>query len=393
MRDFDSFTVEDMSASTMMKWTMFPDTIGMWLAEMDFGIADELVDFISSQASQGSMGYLPSSEQQEILAATSSFIGRTSGWYPDSHRMSLLPDVLTGLHMAIEEFTRPGSAVVVPTPAYMPFLTIPRQHGREVIEVPSIFGDDGLWYFDYDGIEAAFEAGAGMFVLCNPWNPAGRSLTRAELEKLANLVNQYDVRVFEDGIHAPLILDGAEAVPFATVSEGAAEHTLTAVAASKGWNIPGLKCAQLVVNNDSDWQLFEKVGQAYTGATSTLGARAARVAFEHCAPWNESVRRYIASTRDFIEETVASWPGVRLAHIEATYIGFLDFSAPAEAGLFAGQSPAAWLRKNVGVSFTEGKLCGTGYENWVRMTFANSKPVVAQALSRIEKALAAGSFA
>lgn len=387
MRSFDSFTAEEMAAAGSMKWSMFPGTLGMWVAEMDYGVADEIAESIAAQARDGLLGYLPPAETKEILESTSACIERLCGWKPDAGRMSLLPDVLTGFRLAISEFSPPGSAVVVPTPAYMPFLSIPKQMGRDVVEVPSILGDDGLWRLDFEAIETAFAGGAGLFVLCNPWNPAGRSMTRLELARLAGLVEKHDVRVFEDGIHFPLMLPGAEAVPFATVSDGAAARTITAVAASKGWNVPGLKCAQLVIHSDADWEVFEKAGSAYAGATSTLGARVARIAYDKAGAWNEAVRAYIAEVRDMVEERIAGWDGVRMAHTEATYIGFVDFSGVAATGVFGELSPAVWLRENAGVALTDGRLCGEGYEKWARIVFASSKAVVAEALDKMEHAL------
>lgn len=387
MRDFDSFTAEEMAASGSMKWTMFPGTLGMWLAEMDYGIADELSDYLCGQVRNGLLGYLPRAESKEVLAATASFLEKLNGLQPDPQRMALLPDVLTGFRLAIELFARPGCSVVVPTPAYMPFLTIPPEMGHDVVEVPSILGEDGLWRLDFDGLAKAFANGGGIVVLCNPWNPTGRSLTRPELERLAELAERYDVRVFEDAIHLPLLLEDAEAVPFAAVSESTKERTVTAISASKGWNIPGLKCAQVIFHNEADAETFGKAGARYCGGTSTIGARAAKVCYEQAQGWNAQVRSYVAELRDLVEARVAGWEGVRMGHVEATYIGFIDFSGLAATGIFGDSSPAAWLREHAGVAFTDGKLCGTGFENWVRVSFANSRPVVLEALDRVEKAL------
>lgn len=387
MHAFDNITAEAMARSGSAKWNTYPGTIGMWLAEMDYGIADELQEFIAGEARRGSLGYLPASENTEILRATATYLDDLCGWAPDTARMHLVPDVLSALRMMIEFYTPAGSPVVVPTPAYMPFLTIPREFGREVIEVPSVLGEDGLWRFDYDGLEAAFARGAGLFILCNPWNPTGRCLSRKELSRLDELTERYDVRVFEDGIHFPFALEGASIIPFGTVSASAASRTITAVAASKGWNIPGLKCAQLIFHNETDAERFAPQTARFTGATSTLGARAARVCYEQARGWNDEMRRYIADMRDEVYERVNSWDGVRMSRIESTYIAFVDFSGIAERGVFGEQSPAQWLRENAKVSLTAGDLCGSDYASWARMTFANSRPVLNEALDRIETAL------
>lgn len=387
MRDFDSFTAEEMAASGSVKWSMFPGTLGMWLAEMDYGIADEVSDFLCEQVRSGSLGYLPYADIKDTLQATANYAEQIYGEGTDPERMSLLPDVLTGLRATLDLFTRPGTKVVVPTPAYMPFLTIPQETGHDVVQVPSILGEDGQWRLDYDGLDKALADNAGLLVLCNPWNPTGRSLSREELERVAELVEAHDVRVFEDAIHLPLLLEDTKALPLTSVSESAKARTITAIAASKGWNIPGLKCAQAIFHNDADWEAFRKVNARYSSGASTIGARATKVCYEQAQGWNAAVRSYVAELRDLVEARVAQWKGVRMGHVEATYMCFLDFSGVAATGVFGDSSPAAWLRENAGVAFTDGKLCGEGYENWVRVSFANSKPVVIEALDRVEKAL------
>ena len=385
--DLDSRTIDSLTAEGSTKWVRFPGTIGMWVAEMDFGVSPEIRNYIVAEAERGTFGYLPDRDKEQILAATSQWFGTHFGWEPDPRRMLLIPEVLAGLRETIRHYTKPGSAVVVPTPAYMPFLTIPHEFDREVIEVPSTRDDAGTWRIDYAAIEAALAAGAGLVVLCNPWNPTGRCLSRDELERLVALVDTYDARVFEDAIHAPLIFEPATYVPYATVSEAAARHTITAVAASKGWNIPGLKCAQLIFHNDADWDAFQPYTHPVSEPTSTTGARAAGVAFSESQEWIGAVRDYLTANRDYFERRVAAWDGVTVSHTEGTYIAFMDFTELVERGVFGDASPAMWLRAHAGVSFTEGKLCGRDYENFARIIFATPRAILEEALDRVEAAL------
>lgn len=385
--DLDSRTIDSLTAEGSVKWSRFPGTIGMWVAEMDFGISPEIRDYLISEAERGTFGYLPSKDTRQILSATSQWFGDCYGWYPDPEKMLLIPEVLAGLRETIRHYTAPGSAVVVPTPAYMPFLTIPGEFDRDVIEVPSLRRADGSWCLDEDGIAAALEAGAGLVVLCNPWNPTGRCFTRPELERLSVIVASHGARVFEDAIHAPLIFDGSTYIPYASISEEAAAHTITAVAASKGWNIPGLKCAQLIFHTEKDWQDFQPYAYPVSEPTSTTGARAAGVAFASSQEWIGEVREYLEANRDYLESRVASWDGVTVAHTEGTYIAFLDFTQIAETGIFGDSSPAAWLRSHATVAFTEGALCGHDYANFARIIFATPRAILAEALDRVERAL------
>ena len=383
---FDTRTIEQLTAEGSHKWSRFPGTLGMWVAEMDFGISDELRDYLIAEAKRGTFGYLPQRDTKQILEATSEWFTRF-GWRPDPARMLLIPEVLEGMRQTIKHFTSPGSPVVVPTPAYMPFLTIPAEFDREVIQVPSHRDEAGVWHMDLEGIDAAFSAGAELIILCNPWNPTGRCLTREELEALDAVVEAHGARVFEDAIHAPLILDENTYVPYATLSEAAASRTITAVAASKGWNIPGLKCAQLIFNNAADWRAFQPFAYPVSEPTSTTGARAAGVAFSQSQDWNDSLREYLAENRDVLVDRIAGWNGVSIAPVEGTYIAFIDFSELAANGAFGELSPAQFIREKAGVSFTEGSLCGTGYETFARIIFATPKAILIEAPDRIEKAV------
>lgn len=385
--DLDSRTVDSLSREGSTKWSRFPGTIGMWVAEMDFGIAPEIRDYVINEARKGTFGYLPAGDAERVLGQAAAWFAEHTGWKPEAQHMLLIPEVLAGLRETIKHFTRPGSAVVVPTPAYMPFLTIPKEFGRDVVEVPSPRDADGSWHLDVDAIEHALADGAGLVILCNPWNPTGRCLTRGELERLSQIVEQHGARVFEDAIHAPLTLAGNSHIPYATVNNAAAAHTITAVAASKGWNIPGLKCAQLVFNNAPDWEAFKPYAHAVSEPTSTLGARAAGVAFTQAGAWLDAVRAYLQENADYLTQRIASWDGVRIAPVEGTYIGFIDFSELAKQGRFGELTPAAWIRENAKVSLTDGSLCGRDYGSFARIIFATPRAILSEALDRIERAL------
>ena len=383
--DFSSRSLEQLISEGSHKWSRYPGAIGMWVAEMDFGVSDEIRDYLIAEANRGSFGYLPPADGRRVLEATSEWLSRFN-WTPNPDHMLLLPEVLAGLRIQIEHFSSPGSAVVVPTPAYMPFLTIPKEFDREIIEVPSNRDEEGYWRLDLDGIDAALAGGAETVVLCNPWNPTGRCLSFDELSALDAIVTKHGGRVFEDAIHVPLVLDGTY-IPFATVSEQAPSHTITAISSTKGWNIPGLKCAQLIFNNEEDWNAFQPLAHAASEPTSTVGVRATGVCFTQSQDWNDEVRGYLRINRDVLEERVAGWDGVSLSPLEGTYIGLLDFTELAQRGVFGDQSPAEYLRENANVALTEGRLCGANYSNFARIIFATPLPVLTEALDRIEAAL------
>ncbi|WNB85034.1 aminotransferase class I/II-fold pyridoxal phosphate-dependent enzyme [Cellulomonas sp. ATA003] len=295
-----------------------------------------------------------------------------------------LPDVLAGFTVAIEHFSAPGSPVVLPTPAYMPFLTVPATLGRELVEVPAI-EVDGVQALDLDGIDRALAPAGGLVVLCNPWNPLGRVLRREELLALADVVERRGGRVFSDEIHAPLVYPGAVHVPYASISPAAGAHTVTATSASKAWNIPGLKCAQMILSNEADAAVWQRIGAMAGHGASTLGVIANTAAYRLGGPWLDSVLGYLDTNRSILADELAEHlPEVRYTPPHGTYLAWLDCRA-----LDLPSGPAAFFLEHAGVAVTDGRACGAAGEGFVRYTFATPRPLVEQAVRAMADAVRA----
>ncbi|MFC4555647.1 MalY/PatB family protein [Georgenia faecalis] len=383
MHPFDAITVDDLRSAGGTKWTTFPTAIGAFVAEMDFGIPPQVAAVLRTAADTGALGYLPGADRVATATACAGWLARTTGWEVSPGRIHLLPDVLSALRLTIRHFTEPGSAVIVPTPAYMPFLTVPPAAGREVVEVPSLRDDAGRYTLDLAGIDAAFAAGARLLVLCNPWNPVGRVLDRAELLALAEVVERHGGRVFSDEIHAPLVLDDVPHLPYAALDERTAGHTVTAVAASKGWNIPGLKCGQMVLSNADDAATFAPYAVDAGDSVGLLGARAAAAVYADGGDWLADVVGYLRGNRDAFAELVAEHlPGARLSPLEGTYIAWLDCR-----GLDLGEPAAEFFRREAGVAVTDGSACGGAGEGFVRFIIATPRPILRRALEQMGEAL------
>ncbi|WP_413452543.1 aminotransferase class I/II-fold pyridoxal phosphate-dependent enzyme [Georgenia phoenicis] len=383
MHRFDEITVDQLRAAGSTKWTTFPDAIGAFVAEMDFGVPPAVADVVRHAADSQAMGYLPLADRTAARRATSAWLARSFDWQVPEDRVHLLPDVLSVMRVTVQRFTPPGSPVIVPTPAYMPFLTVVPALDREVIEVPSLLDDDGRYHLDLEGIDAAFAAGAGLLVLCNPWNPVGRVLTREELTAVADVVDRHGGRVFSDEIHAPLVLDGRPHLPYAALDARTAGHTITAIAASKGWNIPGLKCGQMILSNDDDAATFAPYATDAGDTVGLLGGRAVVAAYEESQDWLDDVVTYLRGNRDLVVEMAGSIPGLRVSPVEGTYIAWLDCR---ELDLPGG--PAQYFRREAGVALTDGGMCGTAGEGFARLIFAMPRPILQQALERMRDAVA-----
>jgi cystathionine beta-lyase len=281
---FDGLSIDELRQQGTAKWSFYADDVlAAWVAEMDFPLAPVLRTALHQAVERGSTGYPPSPDDSGLPAACASWLSRSFGIAVEPRQIRILPDVLRGIELAIEEFSRPESPVVVMTPAYPPFFEVVRVSGRQILDTPMRQSAD-RWSFDLDAIDAALQAGAGTVLLCNPHNPLGRVFMREELAALAALVEAHGARVVVDELHAPLVYPRAVHVSYSTVSEAAAHHSVTLTSASKAWNLPGLKCAQIVLTNEADIERWDRISYIRTHGASTLGILANRVAFEQGGP-------------------------------------------------------------------------------------------------------------
>ncbi|MCR2817614.1 aminotransferase class I/II-fold pyridoxal phosphate-dependent enzyme [Microbacterium sp. zg.Y1090] len=386
--DVDALTEDRLRERGSLKWTMFPDAIGAFVAEMDFGVAPAVRDAVTGALDRGATGYLPTQAATDLSAATAAWYADRYGWAVPPERVHHVPDVIAAFELAIERFSTPGSAVIVPTPAYMPFLTVPGMHDRRVIEVPSIEVDDRM-VMDLEGVARAFADGGGLLVLCNPHNPLGTVFTRDELVAVSEVVDAAGGRVFSDEIHAPIVYGPARHVPYASVSETAAGHTLTAASASKAWNLAGLKCAQVILSNDADAAAWEEFGMWAGHGTSTIGVYANTAAFAGGADWLDDAVAYLDGNRRMLAELVRELlPAARMTMPEGTYIALIDLRA---YGL--GGDLAEWFREHARVAMIDGIACGEAGRGHVRFVFALPRPLLRTAVERMAAALDARAAA
>jgi cystathionine beta-lyase len=379
---FDQLTEDRLRAAGGLKWTRHALAMGAWVAEMDFGTAPAVTRALHEAVDLARFGYLTPQAAEEMARACSGWHARRYGWEVPPAWISPLPDVVAGLQATIEHFTPPGSPVVLPTPAYMPFRTVPGLVGRELIEVPMV-ERDGRATYDLDGIDRALRAGAGLVVHVNPHNPLGRVFTADEQLGLAEVVERVGARVFSDEIHAPLVHPGTVHRPYAALSPATARHTVTATSASKPWNVPGLKAAQLVLSSQDDADHWARVGFLYVHGASTLGVLAATAAYDAGGDWLDGVLSYLDGNRRLLAELLADrLPEIRYQPPEGTYLAWLDCRAlglPGSAGeFFLGRA---------GVALVDGPECGTPGQGHVRLNFATSRALLTTMVDRMAAAL------
>lgn len=346
---------------------------------MDYGLAPSISAALHDAVDRGDTAYFyPDIERRAANAATDYWLDELE-WRVEADRVFPVPDVVEGIRRAITHLTEPDSPVVLHTPVYFPFFSMIERAHRELVELPSIRDDDGRYRLDLDGLDRAFEKGAGSIVLCNPWNPIGKSFSVEELGEVVAIADSHDARIISDEIHAPLSYEGTKHTPVASL---APETVVTVTSASKAWNLPGLKCGQIVLTNDGDaarWASYytpDKVG------VGTFGLIANAAAYEGGRSWLREVMTTLSGNRELLGELIHSLlPNVGYVEPDATYLAWLDFTS------HGADDPAAHLVEKAGVALTGGGPFGAGGAGHARLNFATYPHILREVIERIAGAL------
>jgi cystathionine beta-lyase len=364
-----------------VKWSLYgPDVLAAWVAEMDFPVAPVVRAALLEAVDREDFGYLPA-DLSELTEACAGFLASAHGWTVAPTRIFPVADVLTGIASALEVLVEPGSPVIVPTPAYPPFFEIVELSGRPVVPVSMTQDDGGRVALDLDAVDAALAAGARTVLLCNPHNPTGRVFTTDEHLALAAVVERHGARVITDEVHAPLVHRGHRHVPYATVSEAAAGHTITVMSASKAWNIPGLRCAQMVMTNHDDAARWRTLPVFQVPAPTPLGISASTAVYRDGDPWRQELLSHLDTNRHLLGALLAAeLPEVTYRAPEGTYLAWLDCR-----GLGVDDPAALFLRQGR-VAVSDGPPFGVGSEQHVRLNFATSTDLLEQIVAGMGRA-------
>jgi cystathionine beta-lyase len=379
---FDDVDLDRLRARRTVKWSLYgPDVLAAWVAEMDFDVAPVVRQAIVDAVDREDFGYVEA-DLGALTGATAAFLAARHGWEVSPTRIFPIADVLIGIGAALDLHVAPEAPVVVPTPAYPPFFEVVELTRRPVIAVPLVrtATTDAL---DLDATDAAFASGARAVLLCNPHNPSGRVFTRDELGALASVVERHGARVVADEVHAPLVYDGARHVPYASVSDATAAHTVTVTSASKAFNLAGLKCAQVVTSNHADAARWRERKVFDVAGPTPIGIAASTAAYADGGGWLDALVAYLTANRDALGGLLARHlPGVTWHRPEATFLAWLDCTG------LGYDDPARWFLDHAGVALSDGPPFGAGNEQMVRLNFATSRTLLGRIVAAMGSAAA-----
>jgi cystathionine beta-lyase len=375
--DFD--TPVNRAGTWSTRWDRYAgrDILPLWVADTDFRAPPAVLDALSARIAHGVLGY--TAVPDELREAVVERMERLYRWRIAPSWIVFLPGVVPGLHLAARTLTRSGEHIVVPTPVYQHLTRAAQLAPRAHSSFPLVL-DGGRWVFDLDALRKAVSSKTRLLFLCNPQNPGGTVFTRGELSRLAETAR--DLVIVSDEIHCDLVLEEKlRHVPIATLGPEISRRTVTLMSPNKSFNFPAAGCAWAIIEDAALRQAFAADVQAHAvPSPSVFGYAAALAAYREGDAWLAAQIEYLRDNRDRVEKVVATWPSVSMAHVEATYLAWIDCSA---LGL---RDPAAHFVEH-GVGLSPGSQFGA--DQFVRLNFGTQSAVLEKGLARMGEAVQA----
>lgn len=375
--DFES--LRSRRGSDSLKWLKYAerDIIPMWVADMDFHAAPEIVAAVEKRAREGVYGY--SRPTARLTEAVLSYFEEQLGWPIQPDWIVWLPGLVPGLNLACRAVGQRGDRVMIPTPVYAPFLSAPELAERGRDDVP-LRWTGSRWEFDWEAMERAITPATRLLLLCHPHNPVGRVWTRAELLQLADFCTRHDLVICSDEVHCDLRLEDVPFHPIAALAPEIAARTITLNSPSKTYNIPGLAFAYAVIPNPKLRGAFRQAGAGVLAELNPFGLVAGEAAYRHGAPWRQALLRRLRANRDILFSALQAGelPGLSSTPIEATYLAWLNIEALNEP------DPVAFFEAS-GVGLSDGRPFGD--PRYVRLNFGCPEATLREGLSRMRRAL------
>lgn len=380
--------------SDSVKYNIFddPSIIPLWVADMDFVSPSPVIEALKSRIDHGVFGYAFDNKRlREILAKR---MADLYDWHITPDDIVWVPGVVTGFNMAIRAFGRIGEEVLIQPPVYPPFLSAAPNNGLLTQSAMLTYtNDNGIlhYHIDMDVFKSVITKGkTKIFLFCSPHNPVGRVWTEAEIRAVAETALENDMLIISDEIHCDLLFDDRQHIPTATLSREIAQHTITLMAPSKTFNIPGLGASFAIIQNEGLRKRYAEVVWNAGLHINVLGLVAMQAAYEHGDEWLRAVLAYIQANRDLTTQFIAShFPNMPITHPEGTYLSWWDARQvsypPSQNGLM-GMFDAFFLEK-AKVAVNRGVTFGTEGTGFVRLNLATRRDLLQEALERIRTAI------
>lgn len=376
---FDEDRLDNFAQRSSSKWRRYPeDILPMHVAEMDFEVAPEIRKVLSGLIENSDLGYL--GPFPELAPAFQHYAKQTWGWEFDPSWIKFATDVGVAATEIMRVLTKPGDRVLLNSPVYTNFHAWVREVGALPHDVPLI-RDQNTWRLDLEGIERAMASGVKVYMLCSPQNPVGRVHTRAELQKVSDLANEYGVIVVADEIHAPLSYD--QFTPYLSIP-GSENNGVLVTSNSKSWNTAGLKAAFYMTQSDKLSDALAGMPEAMHWRSSLLGAFAMATAYAECGYWMDQTKARLQENLAFLKDQLAEHlPKAVMSDVRATYLAWIDLSG------YGVDRPQQKILRDGKVAVVPGEEHAPElrYTEFIRFNFGSSKARIAEAVRRMKLGL------
>lgn len=382
--DFDQ--VIDRNGTDSIKWDGVKnvwgrtDLIPLWVADMDFATPPFVLDAVKKRCEHPVLGYTSKSDSyyQSII----NWVDRRFGMKITAEEINYVPGIVAGLGMAINCFTKPGDKIIIMPPVYHPFKQLTVRNNREVLECPLRL-ENGSYRMDLDFLRSHGKS-ARALILCNPHNPGGIVWKHEELEAIADFCAENNILVFSDEIHSDLTLPPYKHVPFAMISEKARNNSVTFMAPSKTFNMPGVAASHTIIFNKELREQFEKyleAGELNSGHVFAFDA--VKAAYSNGAEWLEQCLTYIQKNIDYVDLFLkAHTPKIKAMRPQASFLIWLDCR---ELGLSQKELNHFFV-EGAHLALNDGEMFGKEGIGFMRLNIASPRSVLEKAMVQLEKA-------
>ncbi len=381
---FDFDTVPARLGSDSQKWQKYAgrDILPLWVADMDFKSSPAVIAALHDRVAHGIFGY--ARPVKSTIDAVVDALQRNYSWKIDPAWIVWLPGLVCGLNITAQAFAQAGEEVLTLTPVYPPFMSAPKNSARLSTQAAFVLRD-GRWEIDWAALERAVTPRTKLFYLCNPHNPLARVWRREELIRLGEFCAQHHLVLCSDEIHCDLILEPTlRHLPVASLSSEISARTVTLMAPSKTYNVPGLGTSFAIISDPALRTQFIRATAGVVAEVTALGFTACEAAYRDSEAWRQELLTYLRGNRDFLLDYLTrELPAIRIeAPIEATYLAWLNLEA------LHLEDPVAHFETH-GVGLSEGTYFGAPKGHYVRLNFGCPRATLAEALHRMKTALSA----
>ena len=360
-----------------------PDLLPLWVADMDFETPQFITEALRKRLEHSLYGYTV--EPPELWPTIIEWIEKHHDWRVKREWLSYIPGIVKGIGLAVNFFSRPGDKVIIQPPVYHPFRLTPQGNGRRVVMNPLRENSDGSYSMDFDNLTEVWDEDCKILILSNPHNPAGICWDKETLKRLADFCHDHHILVLSDEIHCDMTLWGNRHVPFATVSEKAAQCSITFGAPSKTFNIAGIVSSWAIVPNGSIRRTFYSWLSANELDEPHLFAPIATIAaLKNGEQWRQEMLSYVEGNIDYVVSYCRDkLPGIRPLRPQASFLVWLDCR-----GLGLDHEGLIDLfERKAGLALNDGEMFGKGGEGFMRLNVGTARAVLQQAMEKIKKAL------